>query len=240
MLIIPAIDLREGRCVRLAQGRKEAATSYNLDPIAVARGFESDGAQMIHVVDLDGAFGAGPSVNRAVAKQIIQTAGMPVQFGGGMRTIGDVEELIQAGATRIVIGTLAAESPSTLAVLVERFGARIVVGIDARHGIVMTRGWESSGQIEAVEQARQMESLGVERIVYTDISRDGMLAGPNIEQTCLIARETGLKVTASGGVSSLDDIRLLSSASECGVDSVIIGKALYENRFTLKEALEIS
>jgi phosphoribosylformimino-5-aminoimidazole carboxamide ribotide isomerase len=240
VLIIPAIDLREGKCVRLAQGRKDAATAYDRDPITVARAFESDGARMLHVVDLDGAFGEGQSINRAVAKRIIQSAGIPVQFGGGMRTLGDVEELILAGASRIVIGTLAAEDPATLALLVERFGARIVVGIDARDGIVMTRGWESSGQIEAVDQARLIASLGVERIVYTDIARDGMLTGPNIEQTCLIARETGLKVTASGGVSSLEDIRRLSIASECGVDSVIVGKALYEDRFTLKDALGVS
>ena len=240
MLIIPAIDLREGKCVRLAQGRKDAATTYDRDPIVLARAFESDGARMIHVIDLDGAFGEGRSTSRVVAKRIIHSVGVPVQFGGGMRTLDDVEELIQAGASRIVIGTLAAESPSTLALLVERFGARIVVGIDARDGQVMTRGWETKGQIDAVEQARQIVSLGVERIVYTDIARDGMLTGPNIEQTCLIARETGLKVTASGGISSLEDLQRLASVSECGVDSVIVGKALYEGRFTLNQALGIT
>ncbi len=238
MLIIPAIDLRQGKCVRLAQGRKEAATAYDRDPIGVAQAFEADGARMLHVVDLDGAFGEGQSLNRDVANRIIHSVSVPVQFGGGLRTIDDVEELILAGASRVVIGTLAAESPETLAMLVERFGPRIVVGIDSRDGQVMTRGWEKRGRIDAVELARRMASAGVERIVYTDVSRDGMLVGPNIEQTCLIARESGLKVTASGGVSSLEDIERLSRVSECGVDSVIVGKALYEVRFTLKEALQ--
>ncbi len=237
MLIIPAIDLREGKCVRLAQGRKDAATAYDRDPIAVAQAFEADGARMLHVVDLDGAFGEGESLNRDVAKRIIHSVSIPVQFGGGMRTTDDVEELILAGANRVVIGTLAAESPKTLATLVECFGPRIVVGIDSRDGRVMTRGWEEHGQLEAVELARRIASMGVGRIVYTDVARDGMLTGPNIEQTCLIARESGLKVTASGGVSSLEDVVRLRRVSECGVDSVIVGKALYEGRFTLKQAI---
>ena len=240
MLVIPAIDLRQGKCVRLAQGRKEAATAYDRDPIAVAQAFEADGAQMLHVVDLDGAFGEGQSLNRDVVKRIIHSVSVPVQFGGGLRTFEDVEQLFLAGANRVVIGTLAAESPETLARLVERFGPRIVVGIDSRDGQVMTRGWEKQGQIEAVELARHIASLGIERIVYTDVARDGMLTGPNIEQTCLIARESGLKVTASGGVSSLEDIERLNRVSEVGVDSVIIGKALYEGRLTLKEALKRS
>jgi phosphoribosylformimino-5-aminoimidazole carboxamide ribotide isomerase len=153
-----------------------------------------------------------------------------------MRTPDEVEELILAGANRVVMGTMAAEDPETLAMLVERFGPRIVVGLDSRDGQVMTRGWETAGKLEAVDLARDIASLGVERIVYTDVSRDGMLTGPNIEQTCLIAKESGLKVTASGGVSSLEDIRRLASLSEFGIDSVIVGKALYEGRFTIKEA----
>jgi phosphoribosylformimino-5-aminoimidazole carboxamide ribotide isomerase len=161
-----------------------------------------------------------------------------VQFGGGMRTIDDVEELILEGANRVVIGTLAAEDPETVARLVARFGTRIVVGIDSRDGQVMTRGWEKAGKIEAVELARYIARLGVERIVCTDVSRDGMLTGPNIEQACLIARESGLKVTVSGGVSSLQDIEQVRRTSAYGVDSVIVGKALYERRFTLKEALQ--
>jgi phosphoribosylformimino-5-aminoimidazole carboxamide ribotide isomerase len=240
LLIIPAIDLRQGQCVRLAQGRKDAATSYSRDPIAVAKAFEAEGAKMLHVVDLDGAFGEGQSLNRDVAKLIISSVSIPVQFGGGMRAVEDVEGLIAAGANRVVIGTLAAESPETLRKLVELFGSRIVVGIDARDGQVMTRGWEEQGQIEAVDLARRIAIVGVERIVYTDVSRDGMLTGPNIKQTSLIARESGLKVTASGGVSSLEDLDLLARATEDNVDSVIVGKAFYEGRFTLKEALGVT
>lgn len=238
MLIIPAIDLRQGKCVRLAQGRKDSATAYEVDPINVAKSFERAGAQMLHVVDLDRAFGEGLSLNREVARHIIRSVSIPVQFGGGLRIIDDVEELITAGAARVVIGTLAVESPATLARLVELFGSRIVVGIDARDGQVMTRGWETRGQMEAVDFARRVAAVGVERIVYTDVARDGMLIGPNIEQTCVIARESGLKVTASGGVSSLEDFQRLRDAGKSGVDSVIVGKALYEGRFTLKEALQ--
>ena len=237
MLIIPAIDLRRGECVRLTQGRKDEVTSYARDPIAVAQMFEADGAPMLHVVDLDGAFGDEQSINRLVAKRIIESVGIPVQFGGGLRAIGDVEDLLGAGASRVVIGTLAAESSETLASLVASHGPRIVVGIDCRDGQVMTRGWEQHGSVEALELGRRIADLGVERIVFTDVARDGMLTGPNIEQTCLIARETGLKVTASGGVSSLEDLDRLAAVSDCGVDSLIVGKALYEGRFTLKDAL---
>jgi len=238
LVIIPAIDLRFGKCVRLAQGRKDSATIYDNDPIGVARAFEDDGAEMLHVVDLDGAFGEG-RLSRDTAKRIIGSVSVPVQFGGGMRKIEDVEELIASGASRVVIGTLAADSPETLERLVEQFGRRIVVGIDARDGLVATRGWERQGQIEAVELARRVAGMGLERIIYTDVARDGMLIGLNVEQTCRIARESGLKVTASGGVSSLDDIKQLGTLFESGVDSVIVGKALYEGRFTLKEALSV-
>jgi phosphoribosylformimino-5-aminoimidazole carboxamide ribotide isomerase len=238
MLIIPAIDLRHGKCVRLEQGRKDSATAYDVDPLTIATAFESDGARMLHIVDLDGAFGEGKSLNREVAKQIIRSSSIPVQFGGGLRGVDDVEEMISANAARVVIGTVAVEFPEMLARLVKLFGARIVVGIDARDGQVMTRGWETGGRVEAVDLARRVAAAGVERIVYTDVARDGMLAGINIEQTVKIARESGLRVTASGGVSCVEDLKRLSNAAGSGIDSVIVGKALYEGRFTLKEALQ--
>lgn len=239
MLIIPAIDLRQGRCVRLAQGRRADAVTYSDDPSEVARAFHSMGARMIHVVNLDGAFDENDSVNFEAARRIIKDARAPVQFGGGLRSARDVERLIDAGASRVVLGTLAVESPATLESLVERFGGRIVVGIDARDGRVKTRGWERDGNLAAIELALRAARAGVERIVYTDIARDGMLSGPNVEQTREVARASGLKVTASGGVSSLEDIeRLAEVGSACGVDSVIVGRALYEGRFTLEEALE--
>jgi phosphoribosylformimino-5-aminoimidazole carboxamide ribotide isomerase len=172
-----------------------------------------------------------------VVRRLIESLNIPVQFGGGLRSVADVAELISIGASRLVIGTLAAESHEELKRLVERFGSRICVGIDAQDGQVMTRGWEQPGRISAVELARRVADSGVERIVYTDVARDGTLGGVNIEQTCAIALESGLKVTASGGVSTLEDIQRLDSMRECGIDSVIVGKALYEGRFALREAL---
>ena len=238
MLIIPAIDLRDGRCVRLAQGRKDAAKIYNADPVEVALSFEDDGAELLHVVDLDGAFSEPNSRNRKVLQKIIDRIGVPVQFGGGLRTTEDVDEAIDMGVQRVVIGTVAAESPETFADMLAQLGPKvIVVGIDANQGQAATRGWETEAEIDALTLARRVRAIGVERIVYTDIQRDGMLTGPNVEQTSLIARETGLRVTASGGVSSIDDLLKLKAVCESGVDSVIVGKAFYERRFTLREAL---
>lgn len=238
MLIIPAIDLRAGRCVRLTQGRKDEVKVYGDDAVKTALSYQSDGAQMLHIVDLDGAFSDPNSRNLAVFREIVAQTDLPIQFGGGMRRLQDVEQVIKMGVTRVVVGTLAVESPDLLAKLVEMFGSRVCVGIDARDGQVMTRGWEKRETITAVELARRVAALGVKRIVYTDVARDGMLAGVNLEQTCTIARESGLRVTASAGVSSLEDISRLRRESESGVDSVIIGKALYEGRFSLKEAID--
>ena len=240
MLIIPAIDLKDGRCVRLTQGRKADVKVYDGDPVEIAQRFEAEGARMLHVVDLDGAFAGGDSRNRKTVRRIIRAIEIPVQFGGGLRTVHDVQQLIEYGAAQVVIGTLAAESPETLDRFVQLFGFRIAVGIDAREGQVVTRGWEKQEKISAIDLARRVADAGVDRIVYTDVSRDGTLQGVNLDQTCAIARESGLRVTASGGVSSLDDINGLKTAQSCGVDSVIIGKALYEDRFTLQDALRVA
>ena len=227
--------------MRLAQGRRADVKIYGDDPVKVARDFEAQGSRMLHVVNLDGAFDESDSLNRKVARQIIMGVGIPVQFGGGLRSAFGVEQLIEAGAARVVVGTLAVESPETLENLVRRFGSRIAVGIDAKDGLVKTRGWEKDGNLSAIELARHVAGIGVERIIYTDIERDGMLDGVNVGQTCAIARESGLKVTASGGVSSLEDIeRLAKAGSAFGIDSVIIGRAFYEGRFTLGEALQLT
>ena len=237
MLIIPAIDLQKGKCVRLSQGRKEATTIYDGDPIKVARDFELAGARMLHIVDLDAAFSDHGSPNRRLLLKIIQAIEIPVQFGGGLRNCDDIKNVIELGVRRAIVGTLAVESPERLKELVQIFGSdRIAVGIDAKDGEVMVRGWEQERKIRAVELAHVVAKAGVERVIYTDVARDGLLTGLNIEQTFLIARESGLKVTASGGVSSLDDIKRVRELSAFGVDSVIVGKALYEGRFTLKEA----
>ena len=237
MLIIPAIDLKDGRCVRLAQGLRLEVKTYEGDPVEMAQRFEDAGAQMLHVVDLDGAFGVAGSPNRKIARRIFAAVKMPVQFGGGMSSASDVREMIDAGARRVVIGTLAAESAETLRELIQGFGSQICVGIDAHAGKVSIRGWEKRTEISALDLARRVAMDGVERIIYTDINRDGMLTGPNIEQTVAVARESGLSVTASGGVSSLEDIRRLQEAGEPLIDSVIVGKALYEGRFSLEEAI---
>lgn len=223
--------------MRLTQGRREDVKVYDGDPVEIARRYEDEGARMLHVVDLDGAFADANSTNRKVVRKIIRALEIPVQFGGGLRDVTDVQQMIEYGAAQVVIGTLAAESPETLEKFVQLFGFRICVGIDARGGRVVTHGWEREGELNAPELARRVADAGVDRIVYTDVSRDGTLTGINLEQTCAIARESGLRVTASGGVSSLEDIERLQSIRSCGVDSVIIGKALYEGRFTLQEAL---
>jgi len=240
MLVIPAIDLRQGKCVRLTQGRKESVTVYDGDPVKVAEDFERDGARMLHVVDLDGAFSESNGRNREVLRDLVHAVSIPVQFGGGLRGAKDVEQIIGLGVARVVIGTLAVESPDMLAKFVELFGVdHVAVGIDARNGQVVTRGWETEEQMSSLTLARRVAAAGVERIIYTDVQRDGTLAGVNIDQTCLIAETSGLKITASGGVASLADLERLGAVSHCGVDSVIVGKALYEGRFTLPDAIAI-
>ena len=237
MIVIPAIDLKQGRCVRLLQGRKSDVTVYSEDPVAVAKEFAAAGAEMIHVVDLDGAFSEASSPNRAVVKRIIAALDVRVEFGGGVRTLDDAQELCEAGVARVVLGTVAAESPELLKEFANRFSSRICVGIDARDGRVMTRGWEAASSVMAVDLARAVAKCGVERIIYTDISRDGMLVGPNVEQTLAVVSAADVKVTASGGVSSLDDLKRLREAGESRLDSVIVGKALYEGKFKLEEAI---
>ena len=240
MLVIPAIDLRQGRCVRLTQGRKEATTVYDADPIKIAEGFENDGARMLHVVDLDGAFSESNGRSREVLRDLVRAVRIPVQFGGGLRGVKDIEEVISLGVARVVMGTLAVESPDLLAKIVRLFGVdHVAVGIDARNGQVVTRGWETEEQMRSLTLARRVAAAGVERIIYTDVSRDGTLTGVNIDQTCLIAETSGLKITASGGVASLEDLKRLRAVSHCGVDSVIVGKALYEGRFTLPDAIAV-
>lgn len=239
MLILPAIDLRAGRCVRLTQGRKDTAKIYDANPVDVAQAFEAAGARMLHVVDLDGAFSEPNSRNHQVLRNIVRAIEIPVQFGGGVRSRRDATAVLDLGVSRIVIGTMAVESPELLTKMLRQFAqGQIAVGIDAQNGKVVTRGWQTQEQIEALVLARKFADLGAERIVHTDTLRDGMLAGVNIDQVCAIARESGLRVTASGGVSSLDDLRRLKAVSEFGIDSVIVGKALYEGRFTMEQAME--
>jgi phosphoribosylformimino-5-aminoimidazole carboxamide ribotide isomerase len=240
MIIIPAIDLRGGRCVRLTQGRTSDETVYSENPVTMARRWYDAGAEMLHVVNLDGALGKDDRDNLKALERILYEVSIPVQFGGGVRSIDDVRHLDELGATRIVLGTAAIENTVLLEHIVGEFSSTIVVGIDAREGKVAVRGWEKTSSIDAVTLAQKVADMGVERIVYTDIDRDGMMNGVNLIATKEIAEASGIKVTASGGVASLDDIEALKEIESSGVDSVIIGKALYEGRFSLEDALDLA
>jgi phosphoribosylformimino-5-aminoimidazole carboxamide ribotide isomerase len=240
MIIIPAIDLRGGRCVRLTQGQVTAETVYSENPTSVARRWVEAGAEMLHVVNLDGALNQKDTDNLKALERILFEVNIPVQFGGGVRTKDDVRRLDDLGVTRIVIGTTAIENPVLLDHIVGEFGSTVIVGIDARSGKVALRGWERQSQIDAVEFAQRVAEMGIDRIVYTDIDRDGMLSGINIDTTREIAEASGLKVTASGGVATLGDITAVSQLQPYGVDSLIIGKALYEGVFSLEEALDVA
>jgi phosphoribosylformimino-5-aminoimidazole carboxamide ribotide isomerase len=238
MIIIPAIDLRGGRCVRLTQGQASAETVYSENPVVIAKRWYDEGAEMLHIVNLDAALNKDDTENLKALERILYEVNIPVQFGGGVRTLDDVRRLDELGATRIVIGTTAIENPVLLTHIVDEFGSTVVVGIDAREGKVALRGWEKLSNVNAIDFAQKIAEMGVERLVYTDIARDGMLSGLNIEATQEIAEACGLKVTASGGVASLDEIYALKELEQYGVDSVIIGKALYEGVFSLEEALD--
>ena len=238
MLVIPAIDLRDGCCVRLLQGRASEMQVYHDDPLVVARGFAAAGAELIHIVDLDGAFAGGESPNRAIAGQVAREVEARIQFGGGIRTSKDIDKLLNIGVARVVLGTLATESLEELERLVQLFGEGIAVGIDAREGKVMAKGWITETNSSAVELATAVAATGVRRIVYTDISRDGMLTGSNIGQTNAVASAAGIAVTASGGIGSLKDLEDLRTGAHTLIDSVIVGKALYEGRFTLEQAIQ--
>jgi phosphoribosylformimino-5-aminoimidazole carboxamide ribotide isomerase len=240
MIVFPAIDLRQGTCVRLRQGRLEAETVFSDDPVAMAEHWVSQGAEWLHVVNLDGAFGQASS-NLRVVGGMTTAVGIPIQFGGGLRTMVDIEGALELGLARVILGTVAVKEPSLVADAVQRFGAdRIVVGIDARKGNVATHGWQQVSPITATELALRVKALGVERVVYTDIARDGMLSGVNVEATGELAQRTGLKIIASGGVSSLDDVRRLKDTETSGVEGVIIGQALYSGALELQEAMQIS
>ena len=240
MLVIPAIDLRGGRCVRLRQGRYEDETVYFDDPVRMAKLWRVMNAKVLHLVDLDAARTASdatPADNRGVVARIAGALDIPVQVGGGIRTLDEVEAMLALGVYRVVLGTVAAREPDLVSEAVARFGAsRIVIGIDARDGEARTEGWEKGSGVDAVELALDMERRGIRRIVYTDISRDGTLEGPNVGAYREMATQLGkAKITASGGVGAYRDLLALQSLDGIGVDSVIVGRALYENRFPCQQ-----
>lgn len=235
MTILPAIDLQGGRCVRLRQGRADDATVYSNDPVAMAAHWAAEGAEALHVVDLDGAFQGGPRHVDVIAR-IVAAIGIPVEVGGGLRTDDDVARLLDAGAARAIIGTRALADPEALDRLVARFGgAAIAVGIDARGGLVQVKGWVETSSVTAVELAARVERSGVETIIYTDTATDGMLSGPNLQAQAAMCRATKCKVIASGGVGSPDHVRALASLGLPNLSGAIVGKALYDGRASLAE-----
>lgn len=237
MLIIPAIDLRGGKCVRLLQGRADAETVFSDDPVAMALKWQSKGAQFLHVVDLDGAF-TGVQENLDIVKSIADALSIPIELGGGIRDQKAVERVLQSGIQRAILGTSALKDPAFAEDMCKEYDNRIAVGIDARDGMVATHGWTEVGEKPAVDFAIEMEAAGVKTIIYTDIKRDGMLKGPNIEATKKIAQAVqSVEIIASGGVSSLDDIINLKTLEPLGVTGAIVGKALYTGDLQLEDAI---
>lgn len=239
MLIIPAVDIRGGRCVRLVHGDLSKETVYHEDPLEMALRWEAEGAARIHLVDLDGAFQGGMQ-NSAVIEQIARAVKVPVQVGGGIRDEARASELLERGVSRVILGTVAVTSPQLVEALCSRFPGQVLVGIDARAGKVAIRGWVEEAELSAIDLARKMENLGVREIIYTDINRDGTLQGPNLAALEEMARAVNQQVIASGGVSSLNDLEKLCLLESLGVSGVILGQALYTGRVDLRAALTIA
>ena len=236
MILFPAIDIRGGKCVRLEEGRFDRETIFAENPVEAARRWVEAGTDWLHIVDLDGAR-SGKPVNLAVVGEIAKTFNVKVQLGGGIRTAETVGEVLKAGIHRVILGSVAVRSPELVRQVCSEYGDRIVIGIDARGGEVAVDGWEQSGLIQVDELALRMKDAGATRIIYTDISRDGMLTGVNIPATAQLAEKSGLAVIASGGVKGMEDIFALQPLTKKGIEGVIIGKALYTGAISLPDAL---
>ena len=239
MIIIPAIDLKEGKCVRLEQGLMEKDTVYSDDPAAQARHWQEQGAEMLHIVDLDGAF-AGVPRNREAIQAIVSALDIPAQLGGGIRDLETIEAYLKLGLSRVILGTVAKENPLLVAEACRHFEDQIVVGIDAKDGKVAVRGWAEVTEMRAIDLAHEFENVGVAAIIYTDISRDGMMQGPNLEATRELAEAVSIPIIASGGVSRMQDIESLMSIEDSGVAGVITGKAIYSGALDLREAVALT
>jgi len=239
MMIIPAIDIKNGKCVRLLQGRMDAETVFSNDPSAMARQWEDQGAELLHVVDLNGAIEKSPQ-NLPSIRLIVQSIHIPVQVGGGLRDLKTIQQYFDIGIAKVVIGTEAIRNPQLVRQACKDHPGSIVVGIDARKGRVAIEGWTHTTEILAIDLARQFEDYGVAAINFTDIHRDGMQTGPNIEETRQLAEAVRIPIVASGGVSTLEDIRNLLPLAKSGVIGVITGKALYSGTMNLKEAIELA
>jgi phosphoribosylformimino-5-aminoimidazole carboxamide ribotide isomerase len=236
MLVVPAIDLLGGRCVRLHQGDYAQAEAYDLDPVEVARGFVAAGAKRIHLVDLDAAR-TGAGTNRPIIGAIRRAVGVMVEVGGGIRTEDDVKALVDQGVDRLVVGTVLVKAPDQVAGWASRFGGRLVAGIDARDGEVKVSGWEEGSSLRDVDLAARCRQMGLISIVYTNIARDGTLGGPDLERTLEVAEASGLPVILSGGIASMDDFEAIRRADHPLLAGVITGKALYKNRIDLADVI---
>ncbi|MFD1508273.1 1-(5-phosphoribosyl)-5-[(5-phosphoribosylamino)methylideneamino]imidazole-4-carboxamide isomerase [Lacimonas salitolerans] len=237
MILYPAIDLKDGKAVRLVKGEMDRATVFNDDPAAQAMEFVSAGCEWLHLVDLNGAF-AGTPVNAAPVEAILKATKVPAQLGGGIRDMATIEAWLSKGLARVILGTVAVENPDLVRQAARAFPGQVAVGIDARHGRVATKGWAQETDVLATDLARSFEDAGVAALIYTDINRDGAMQGPNVAETAALAQAVSIPVIASGGVSSLDDLRALR---DCGaaLDGAISGRALYDGAIDLKQALDL-
>ncbi|MDY6854059.1 MAG: 1-(5-phosphoribosyl)-5-[(5-phosphoribosylamino)methylideneamino]imidazole-4-carboxamide isomerase [Thermodesulfobacteriota bacterium] len=239
MEIIPAIDLKEGKCVRLLQGDMDKATIFSEDPVDAARMWEKRGANLIHIVDLDGSI-AGKPKNKEIIEKIMKSIHIPIQLGGGIRDLSTMDQYLSLGVNRVILGTVALESPDLVQKACERYPGRILAGIDSKDGLVAIRGWTEVTKKRSEEAAKELETFGVIALIFTDIKRDGMQTGPNIESTKKLAQSVHTPVIASGGVSTIKDIEELLKIEEFGVTGVIIGKALYTNSLRLEDAIKLA
>lgn len=241
MLIIPAIDLKEGVVVRLRQGRfDKGLKAYSDDPVKIALQWQEQGARLIHVVDLDGA-SLGRPKNLTVVKDILTSVRVPIEFGGGARHLETIKELLSLGISRVVLGTKAAEDPDFLEDAFRKFGNKIIVSIDAKSGHVLTKGWQRSIEsMQVIEFAKRLKKTGFSRMIYTDVAKDGMLKGPNFEEVAKLLKKVKIRIIASGGISSTADIARFKTMQKDGLEGVIVGKALYEGKVDLLEAMRLS
>ena len=235
MILYPAIDLKDGQCVRLLKGEMDSATVFGDDPAAQARAFADAGCEWLHVVDLNGAF-AGEPVNASAVEAILGAVDVPVQLGGGIRDLATIEMWLKKGLSRVILGTVAVEHPDIVRDAAAAFPGQVAVGIDARKGLVATKGWANETDVQAVDLAQSFEDAGVAAIIYTDIDRDGAMQGPNIKTTEALARAVSIPIIASGGVSSMDDLSALKATGE--IDGAISGRALYDGAIELSAALD--
>lgn len=238
MRLYPAIDLKDEKCVRLFKGDMKAATVYNEDAAAQARRFEAAGFDYLHVVDLNGAV-SGASINHEVVKNIIRAVNVPVQLGGGIRSADAVKSWLDAGVTRVILGTVAVKNPDLVKEVARNYPGKIVVGIDARDGMVAVEGWVKASTLKATDLAKMFEDAGVAAIIYTDIARDGTLAGPNLEETVALAEAVKIPVILSGGIATINDLAAVKAREASGIEGIIIGRALYENTIQPYDALAL-